>query len=79
MMPSAVADSPLVLAADATDLLDAITAEPAAPLALGVTGPGGHGRTTYLQEVATRYARAVSPCTPRCRPPTTRTPPTRCC
>ncbi|MEG3637552.1 LuxR C-terminal-related transcriptional regulator [Micromonospora palythoicola] len=58
MMPSAVADSPLVLAADATDLLDAITAEPAAPLALGVTGPGGHGRTTYLQEVATRYARA---------------------
>ncbi|WBB50595.1 LuxR C-terminal-related transcriptional regulator [Verrucosispora sp. WMMA2044] len=58
MMPSAVADSPLVLAADATDLLDAITAEPAAPLALGVTGPGGHGRTTYLQEVAIRYARA---------------------
>ncbi|MCZ7423286.1 LuxR C-terminal-related transcriptional regulator [Verrucosispora sp. WMMA2121] len=58
MMPSAVADSPLVLAADATDLLDAITAEPAAPLALGVAGPGGHGRTTYLQEVATRYARA---------------------
>ncbi|GIJ09895.1 LuxR C-terminal-related transcriptional regulator [Micromonospora andamanensis] len=56
MMTSAVADSPLVLDAEPTDLLDAITAEPAAPLALGVTGPGGHGRTTYLQELAGRYA-----------------------
>ncbi|MBQ1047355.1 hypothetical protein KBX50_02500 [Micromonospora sp. C51] len=58
MMTSAVADSPLVLDAEPTDLLDAITADPAAPLALGVTGPGGHGRTTYLQELAGRYARA---------------------
>ncbi|GAB3838464.1 hypothetical protein GCM10029963_04560 [Micromonospora andamanensis] len=58
MMTSAVADSPLVLDAEPTDLLDAITADPAAPLALGVTGPDGHGRTTYLQELAGRYARA---------------------
>ncbi|GIJ24142.1 helix-turn-helix domain-containing protein [Micromonospora lutea] len=58
MMTSTVAESPLVLDAEPTDLLDAITTAPAAPLALGVTGPGGHGRTTYLQELAGRYARA---------------------
>ncbi|GIJ79804.1 helix-turn-helix transcriptional regulator [Micromonospora phaseoli] len=58
MIMSGVAECRLVLDVEPNDLLDAVTADPSAPLLLGVTGPGGHGRSSYLHELAGRYARA---------------------
>ncbi len=58
MIMSGVAERPLVLDAEPRALLDAVAADPTAPLVLGVTGPGGHGRTAYLHELAGVYARA---------------------
>ncbi|WP_189221034.1 helix-turn-helix transcriptional regulator [Saccharothrix coeruleofusca] len=39
-------------------LLDAIAADPAAPMRLGVLAPGGYGKTTVLGEVERAYAQA---------------------
>ncbi|PZF86935.1 helix-turn-helix transcriptional regulator [Micromonospora deserti] len=55
---SSVAGTPLVLDPGAQTVLDAVAADPAAPLLLAVTGPGGHGRSAYLQELARIYRRA---------------------
>ncbi|PZG20901.1 helix-turn-helix transcriptional regulator [Micromonospora craterilacus] len=55
---SGVAECPLVLDAEPRALLDAVAADPTGPLALGLTGPGGHGRTAYLHELAGVYTRA---------------------
>ncbi|WP_433533021.1 helix-turn-helix transcriptional regulator [Micromonospora sp. CA-263727] len=58
MIMSGVAECPLVLDAEPRALLDAVAADPTTPLTLGVTGPGGHGRSAYLHELAGVYARA---------------------
>ncbi|WBB65152.1 LuxR family transcriptional regulator [Micromonospora sp. WMMD812] len=58
MIMSTVAGSRLVLDRAPQALLDAVATDPGAPLALAVTGPGGHGRTAYLQELARIYRRA---------------------
>ncbi|MBQ0892280.1 helix-turn-helix transcriptional regulator [Micromonospora sp. U56] len=60
MIMSSVAGSRLVLDRGPQALLDAVAADPDAPLALGVTGPGGHGRSAYLQELARVHRRAGS-------------------
>ncbi|MEU4716858.1 hypothetical protein AB0F73_24845, partial [Micromonospora purpureochromogenes] len=60
MIMSSVAGSGLVLDRGPQALLDAVAADPDTPLALGVTGPGGHGRSAYLQELARVYRRAGS-------------------
>ncbi|MEH0821461.1 MULTISPECIES: helix-turn-helix transcriptional regulator [unclassified Micromonospora] len=58
MIMSSVAESRLVLDRGPQALLDAVAADPDTPLALAVTGPGGHGRSAYLQELARVYRRA---------------------
>ncbi|GIJ25186.1 helix-turn-helix transcriptional regulator [Micromonospora qiuiae] len=58
MTTISASESPLMIEAEPRALLDAVAADPAVPLALGVTGPGGHGRTTYLHELAGHYRRA---------------------
>ncbi|MFI6261929.1 LuxR C-terminal-related transcriptional regulator [Micromonospora sp. NPDC051006] len=58
MIMSTAAGSGLVLDRAPKALLDAVATDPAAPLALAVTGPGGHGRSAYLQELARVYRRA---------------------
>ncbi|MEV0807825.1 helix-turn-helix transcriptional regulator [Micromonospora sp. NPDC050200] len=58
MIMSSVAESRLVLDRGPQALLDAVATDPEVPLALGVTGPGGHGRSAYLQELARIYRRA---------------------
>ncbi|MFC4093709.1 LuxR C-terminal-related transcriptional regulator [Micromonospora sp. GCM10011541] len=60
MIKSSAAGSRLVLDRGPQALLDAVAADPDAPLALGVTGPGGHGRSAYLQDLARVYRRAGS-------------------
>ncbi|SCL27692.1 regulatory protein, luxR family [Micromonospora pallida] len=46
---------PVVLDGPSRALLDAVAADPAAPLAATVVGPGGHGKSTLLREVARAY------------------------
>ncbi|MGK5440226.1 helix-turn-helix transcriptional regulator [Micromonospora sp. URMC 105] len=58
MIMSSVAGPRLVLDRGPQALLDAVAADPDMPLALAVTGPGGHGRSAYLQELAAVYRRA---------------------
>ncbi|MEV5768841.1 helix-turn-helix transcriptional regulator [Micromonospora sp. NPDC052213] len=58
MTMSGVAGHRLVLDRRPQGLLDAVAAAPTSPLVLGVTGPGGHGRSAYLQELAAVYRRA---------------------
>ncbi|MFC0507866.1 helix-turn-helix transcriptional regulator [Micromonospora costi] len=58
MTMSALAGTRLVLDRAPRALLDAVAADPEAPLVLAVSGPGGHGRTAYLQELARVYRRA---------------------
>ncbi|NES26524.1 LuxR family transcriptional regulator [Micromonospora terminaliae] len=49
---SAATDARLVLGPEPTALLGAVAADPGRPLALGVTGPGGHGKSVLLRELA---------------------------
>ncbi|MGK5673394.1 LuxR C-terminal-related transcriptional regulator [Micromonospora sp. URMC 106] len=58
MIMDSVAGHRLVLDRRPRAVLDAVTAAPAAPLVLGVTGLGGHGRSAYLQELARTYRQA---------------------
>ncbi|MGS2616735.1 LuxR C-terminal-related transcriptional regulator [Micromonospora sp. LZ34] len=58
MIMSSVAGSRLVLDPGPRALLDAVARDPDAPLTLGVTGPGGHGRSAYLRELARIYRQA---------------------
>jgi DNA-binding CsgD family transcriptional regulator len=58
MIMDSAAGYRLVLDRRPQAVLDAVTAAPAAPLALGVTGPGGHGRSAYLQELTRVYRQA---------------------
>ncbi|MFJ6198939.1 LuxR C-terminal-related transcriptional regulator [Micromonospora sp. NPDC092111] len=60
MTMNGVAGPRLVLERGPQALLDAVTADPDTPLALGVTGPGGHGRSAYLQELGRAYRLAGS-------------------
>ncbi|MFC3504199.1 LuxR C-terminal-related transcriptional regulator [Micromonospora krabiensis] len=61
MIMSTVAGDRLVLDRAPQALLDTVAADPSAPLAVAVTGPGGHGRSAYLQELARIYRRAGVP------------------
>ncbi|MCM0677386.1 hypothetical protein NCC78_22230, partial [Micromonospora phytophila] len=58
MIVNTAAGCPLVLGPEPQALLDAAAADPAAPLVLAVTGPGGHGLSAYLHELAEVYRRA---------------------
>ncbi|WP_091283207.1 helix-turn-helix transcriptional regulator [Micromonospora haikouensis] len=51
-------ERPLLLSREQRSLLDRLAADPAAPFALAVTGPGGHGKTALLGEVARRCRQA---------------------
>ncbi|MFC8847270.1 LuxR C-terminal-related transcriptional regulator [Micromonospora sp. NPDC057141] len=51
-------ERPLLLSRERRSLLDRLAADPAAPVALGVTGLGGHGKTALLGEVARRCRQA---------------------
>ncbi len=51
-------ERPLLLSRERRSLLDRLAADPAAPFALAVTGPGGHGKTALLGEVARRCRQA---------------------
>ncbi|MFF3853932.1 LuxR C-terminal-related transcriptional regulator [Micromonospora sp. NPDC002575] len=51
-------ERPLLLGRERRSLLDRLAADPAAPFALAVTGPGGHGKTALLGEVARRCRQA---------------------
>ncbi len=51
-------ERPLLLSRERRSLLDRLAADPAAPVALAVTGPGGHGKTALLGEVARRCRQA---------------------
>ncbi|TYC23989.1 LuxR family transcriptional regulator [Micromonospora sp. MP36] len=55
---SSVAEARLVLGKRSTALLGAVAADPGTPLAVGVTGPGGHGKTALLTELARAHQRA---------------------
>ncbi|WP_225853930.1 LuxR C-terminal-related transcriptional regulator [Micromonospora sp. AMSO31t] len=52
MIMSTVTDARLVLGTGPAALLAAVVADPGRPLAVGVTGPGGHGKTALLRELA---------------------------
>ncbi|MEH0937763.1 helix-turn-helix transcriptional regulator [Micromonospora psammae] len=60
MSMSSVTASRLVLDPGPQALLHTVERDPSAPLALAVTGPDGHGRSAYLQELARIYRRAGS-------------------
>ncbi|MFE9205350.1 LuxR C-terminal-related transcriptional regulator [Micromonospora sp. NPDC007230] len=55
---SSVAEARLVLGKRSTALLGAVAADLGTPLAVGVTGPGGHGKTALLTELARAHQRA---------------------
>ncbi|MFG2053775.1 LuxR C-terminal-related transcriptional regulator [Micromonospora sp. NPDC048930] len=55
---SRTAESPLVLAGGSTALLSAAEADSTGALAVGVTGPGGHGKSVLLGELARAHRRA---------------------
>ncbi|MFE9689027.1 LuxR C-terminal-related transcriptional regulator [Micromonospora sp. NPDC005806] len=57
IMSSVVDDARPVLGQGPTALLGAVAADPGTPLAVGVTGPGGHGKTALLTELARAYRR----------------------
>ncbi|MEU0153439.1 helix-turn-helix transcriptional regulator [Micromonospora fulviviridis] len=52
MIMSAATDARLVLGTGPTALLGVVAADPGRPLAVGVTGPGGHGKTALLRRLA---------------------------
>lgn len=58
MIMSSVAGSRLVLDPGPRALLDTVGRDPDTPLTLGVTGPGGHGRSAYLRELGRIYREA---------------------
>ncbi|MFG1654951.1 LuxR C-terminal-related transcriptional regulator [Micromonospora chersina] len=58
MIMSTVTDARLVLGAGPAALLGAVAADPGRPLAVGVTGPGGHGKTALLRELARAHREA---------------------
>ena len=58
MTTTAPAGHRLVLDRGPQALLDGVAADPSGPLLLAVTGPGGHGRSAYLRELARAYRRA---------------------
>ncbi|SCF37922.1 DNA-binding transcriptional regulator, CsgD family [Micromonospora viridifaciens] len=58
MIMSSVAEARLVLGDGPTALLEGVAMDPGSPLAVGVTGPGGHGKSTLLAELARAYRRA---------------------
>ncbi|MFE9959390.1 LuxR C-terminal-related transcriptional regulator [Micromonospora sp. NPDC005299] len=60
MIMSTVTDARLVLGTGPTALLGAVVADPGRPLAVGVTGPGGHGKTALLRELARAHRDAGS-------------------
>ncbi|MCW3841893.1 LuxR C-terminal-related transcriptional regulator [Micromonospora yasonensis] len=55
---SGTAECPLVLAEGPKALLDAVEVGPTGALAVGVTGPGGHGKSALLTELARAHRRA---------------------
>ncbi|MGR6317053.1 LuxR C-terminal-related transcriptional regulator [Micromonospora soli] len=61
IMSSALADPRPALGHGPTVLLEAVAADPGAPLAVGVTGPGGHGKTALLAALARAYRQAGIP------------------
>ncbi|MFG3578604.1 helix-turn-helix transcriptional regulator [Micromonospora chersina] len=58
MIMSTVTDARLVLSTGPAALLGAVAADPGRPLAVGVTGPGGHGKTALLRELARAHREA---------------------
>lgn len=58
MMTSSAADARLVLGTGPAALLGAVAADPAGPVAVAVTGPGGHGKTALLTELARAHRHA---------------------
>ncbi|MFK3981823.1 LuxR C-terminal-related transcriptional regulator [Micromonospora sp. NPDC050397] len=61
MSPHTAIRTELELDGPCSALLDAVDADPHAPLALAVAGPGGHGKTALLHELAGAYRRAGHP------------------
>ncbi|MET8832624.1 LuxR C-terminal-related transcriptional regulator [Micromonospora sp. NPDC004540] len=58
MIMSTATDARLVLGPGPTALLEAVAADPGRPLAVGVTGPGGHGKSALLGELARAHRAA---------------------
>ncbi|WP_207914422.1 LuxR C-terminal-related transcriptional regulator [Micromonospora sp. KC213] len=58
MTMTAGTERPLLLRREQRTLLDRIAADPAAPLVLGVTGVGGHGKTALLAELTRLHRQA---------------------
>jgi DNA-binding CsgD family transcriptional regulator len=56
-LPSAT-EPRLVLDEQSRALLDAIDARPDAPMSVGITAPGGYGKSAVLRELALTYGRA---------------------
>ncbi|MFU8853955.1 LuxR C-terminal-related transcriptional regulator [Micromonospora sp. SL1-18] len=55
---SSLVEARLVLGEGPTALLEGVAADPGGPLAVGVAGPGGHGKSALLTELARAYRRA---------------------
>jgi DNA-binding CsgD family transcriptional regulator len=61
LSPHTAIRSELVLDEPATALLDAVDADPYAPMTVGVQAPGGYGKSALLRELARIYRRAGQP------------------
>ncbi|MEV4658677.1 LuxR C-terminal-related transcriptional regulator [Micromonospora sp. NPDC049301] len=58
MIMNDVAESRLILGKGPTALLEAVGEHPTGPLTVGVAGPGGHGKTALLAELARVHQQA---------------------
>ncbi|WP_406080800.1 LuxR C-terminal-related transcriptional regulator [Micromonospora sp. NBC_00858] len=58
MIMNDVAESRLVLGKGPKALLDMVSEDPTGPLTVGLAGPGGHGKTALLAELARLHRRA---------------------
>ncbi|MEV1320320.1 LuxR C-terminal-related transcriptional regulator [Micromonospora arborensis] len=58
MIMNGIAESRLTLDKGPQALLDAVRRDPTGPLTVGIAGPGGHGKTALLAELARLHQRA---------------------
>ncbi|MBQ0902182.1 LuxR family transcriptional regulator [Micromonospora sp. U21] len=58
MIMNDVAESRLILGKGPTALLDMVAQDPTGPLTVGLAGPGGHGKTALLAELARVHQQA---------------------